>query len=237
MAASAQNPPAVFGSLVLALWFALATPVFALIAFVVTPLPPKKRYAIISLWSAGTIFCAKVFCGVRYKVEGAENIPQTPCIFFSRHESAWETLAFQRILPMQSMVLRRSLLSIPFFGWGLKRMSPIAIDRERGAEALRLMLRQGKQRLRDGFCIVIFPEGTRMPPGETRPYRKGGAWLASKLAVPVIPISLNSGNCWPRNAFIKRRGTVTVRIGSPITAKGATPAEINNQARHWIETN
>ena len=192
----------------------------------------KKRYAIIALWSAGTIFFARVFCGIRYRVIGRENIPNVPCIFFSRHESTWETLAFQSILPPQAIVLRRSLLSIPFFGWGLRQMSPIAIDRQRGTAALRLMLRQGRARLREGFCIVIFPEGTRMPPGEHRPYRKGGQWLAAKLAAPVIPVALDSGRCWARNAFFKRRGCITVRIGKAISPQ----TNINEQVRRFVET-
>lgn len=224
---------AVFGSFALALWMALATPVFALIALVISPLPPLVRYAIIAKWSASVIGFARRFCGIRYQIIGRENIPNTPCIFFSRHESTWETLAFQNILPPQAMILKRSLLSIPFFGWGLRRMSPIAIDRERGAAALKLMLRQGRERLRAGFCIVIFPEGTRMPPGEYRPYRKGGAWLAAKLAVPVVPIAVDSGKCWARNAFFKRRGLITVRIGKPIAAGGA---DINAQVQSFIKT-
>ena len=154
MPGSHPNPIAVFGSFALALWLVLATPLFALIALMIAPLPPKKRYAIIALWSAGTIFFARVFCGIRYRVIGRENIPNVPCIFFSRHESTWETLAFQSILPPQAIVLRRSLLSIPFFGWGLRQMSPIAIDRQRGTAALRLMLRQGRARLREGFCTT-----------------------------------------------------------------------------------
>ncbi len=226
---------AVFGSFVLALWYAIGTPLFALTAILISPLPAPLRYDIIKQWSAVTIFCARVFCGIRCRVVGAENIPKEPCVFFSRHESAWETLAFQGMLPRQSLVLRRNLLSLPFFGWGLRRMSPIAIDRERGAAALRRMLRQGEERLRDGFCIVIFPEGTRMPPGESRPYRRGGAWLAKKLAAPIVPVALDSGKCWPRNAFFKRRGLITVRIGEPINPAGKTPEEINQESRRQIE--
>lgn len=224
---------AVVGSFLLALWMALATPVFALVALVIAPLPPLARYAIIAKWSAAVIFFARVFCGIRYRVIGRENIPASPCIFFSRHESAWETLAFQRILPPQAMVLRRNLLSVPFFGWGLRQMSPIAIDRERGAAALKLMLRQGRERLRAGFCIVIFPEGTRLPPGEIRPYRKGGAWLAEKLSVPVVPVALDSGKCWPRNGFFKRRGLITVRIGEPISPDAG---DINGRVQSWMKT-
>ncbi|MGI9337807.1 MAG: lysophospholipid acyltransferase family protein [Gammaproteobacteria bacterium] len=228
-----NNRIAVIGSFALALWQVLATPVFAFVALVVSPLPPLVRYAIIAKWSAGVIFFARLFCGINYRVIGRENIPATPCIFFSRHESTWETLAFQHILPPQAIVLRRSLLSIPFFGWGLRQMSPIAIDRESGAAALKLMLRQGRERLREGFCIVIFPEGTRLPPGETRPYRKGGAWLAEKLSAPVVPVALDSGKCWRKNAFFKRRGLITVRIGEPIPPD---EADINARVQSWMKT-
>jgi 1-acyl-sn-glycerol-3-phosphate acyltransferase len=126
-------------------------------------------------------------------------------------------------------------LWIPFFGWGLALMSPIAIDRRRGHSALRFMAKRGKQRLAQGFWIVVFPEGTRVAPGEKRPYQIGGAWLAAASGAPVVPVAHNAGLVWPRNAFLKRPGTVTIRIGPPIDPADRDPATINRLAEKWIE--
>jgi 1-acyl-sn-glycerol-3-phosphate acyltransferase len=127
------------------------------------------------------------------------------------------------------------LLWIPFFGWGLALMSPIAINRARGTAALREMARQGRERLAQGFWVVIFPEGTRVRPGEKRPYHHGGAWLAVSCGVPVVPVAHNAGKLWPRNAFLKRAGTVTVRVGPPISTRGREPKDVIAEVKSWIE--
>lgn len=222
------------GSLLLAAWLAVATPVFSAIALLITPLPPLSRWHIIAQWSRLVILTARIFCGIRYQVIGMENLPKSPCVLLSRHESAWETLAFQVILPPQVMVLKRELLRIPFFGWGLARMSPIAINRADGRRALREIGEQGKKRLAQGFYIVVFPEGTRMTPGQTADYHPGGAWLAKEANVPAVPIFVDSGTCWPKNAFRKHAGQITVRIGAPISSDQSVK-EINAQAKQWIE--
>src|SRR6185437_3183810 len=135
------------------------------------------------------VFFAEVILGIRWRVEGRENLPAQPSVILSKHQSAWETLAFQLIFPPQVHVLKRELLWIPFFGWGLAAMSPIAIDRSRGTAALRAMARLGRERLAQGFWIVVFPEGTRVAPGERRRYQPGGAWLAAATGAPVIPVA------------------------------------------------
>jgi len=135
----------------------------------------------------------------------------------------------------QVHVLKRELLWIPFFGWGLALMSPIAIDRKRGLAALRAMASKGAQRLAQGFWVVVFPEGTRVAPGERRAYQPGGAWLAAAAGAPVVPVAHNAGLLWPRYAFLKRAGTVTVRIGPAIEPAGRDPATINRLAEAWIE--
>jgi 1-acyl-sn-glycerol-3-phosphate acyltransferase len=132
-------------------------------------------------------------------------------------------------------VLKRELLWIPFFGWGLALMSPIAIDRSRGVAALRAMARRGRERLAQGFWVIVFPEGTRVAPGERREYQLGGAWLAAAAAAPVVPVAHNAGLFWPRNAFLKRPGTVTVRIGPAIDTSARDPKTINAMAEQWIE--
>ena len=156
-------------------------------------------------------------------------------MILSQHQSAWETLAYQEIFPPQVLVLKRELLWIPFFGWGLALMSPIAIDRARGTAALREMARQGRERLAQGFWVVIFPEGTRVAPGEARAYHQGGAWLAVNCDVPVVPVAHNAGRLWPRNAFLKRAGTVTVRVGPAIDTRGREPKDVIAEVKAWIE--
>ena len=218
-----------------ALALALATPPYALLALATFPLPRMVRYRIISGWSRLVIYLAKTLLGIDWRVEGREHLPSRPAVILSKHQSAWETMAFQMIFPPQVLVLKRELLWIPFFGWGLALMSPIAIDRTRGVAALRAVARRGRERLEQGFWVVVFPEGTRVRPGERRPYQLGGAWLAAASGVPVVPVAHNAGLFWPRNAFLKRPGTVTVRIGPTIDAASHDPKAINEIAEAWIE--
>lgn len=222
-------------SVLFALALLLITPPYALLALATFLLPRMARYRIIAGWSRAIIFLAEVILGIRWHVEGRENLPAQPSVILSKHQSAWETLAFQLIFPPQVHVLKRELLWIPFFGWGLAAMSPIAIDRSRGAAALRAMARLGQKRLAQGFWIVVFPEGTRVAPGERRRYQPGGAWLAAATGAPVIPVAHNAGRVWPRNAFVKRPGTVTVRIGPSIDPSGRDAEAINTLAEQWIE--
>jgi 1-acyl-sn-glycerol-3-phosphate acyltransferase len=193
------------------------------------------RYRVISGWSRLMIWLARAILGIRWRVEGREYLPARPAVILAKHQSAWETMAFQLIFPPQVHVLKRELLWIPFFGWGLALMSPIAIDRARGVAALRAMARRGRERLAQGFWVVVFPEGTRVPPGERRPFHLGGAWLACESGAPVVPVAHNAGLYWPRNAFLKRAGTVTVRIGPAIAAAEHDPKTVNQLAERWIE--
>lgn len=210
---------------------------FSLLALCATPLPPLVRYRVISGWSWAVIHGARVLCGIRWRVEGIENLPPKSCVIVSRHESAWETVAFQLIFPPQVFVLKRALLRIPFFGWGLARMSPIAIDRGSPAGALRQVVAQGAQRLRDGFYVAMFPEGTRAAPGRIGlRHRPGAALLAKRCGVPVTPVALNSGGLWGKNAFLKIPGVVTVRVGRAIDTENATVQEVADAARRWIES-
>jgi 1-acyl-sn-glycerol-3-phosphate acyltransferase len=213
----------------------LVTPPYALFALLTFPLPRMTRYRLISGWSRLVIRLARWILGIEWRVEGRENLPARPAVILSKHQSAWETMAFQLIFPPQVHVLKRELLWIPFFGWGLALMSPIAINRSRGMRALRTIARRGRERLAQGFWVVVFPEGTRVAPGSQREYHPGGAWLASASGAPVVPVAHNAGLLWPRNAFLKRPGTVTVRIGPPIDAANRDPKTINELARTWIE--
>ncbi|MGI9298730.1 MAG: lysophospholipid acyltransferase family protein [Gammaproteobacteria bacterium] len=222
------------GSVLLAAWLGVSTPPFAVLAILSSPLPPLWRYRIISQWSRLLVLAARLFCGIRHRVVGIENLPARPCVLLSRHESAWETIAYQAIFPPNSIVLKKELLRIPFFGWGLARMSPIAINRADGRRALREIGEQGGRRLADGFYVAVFPEGTRMPPESFAEWHIGGAWLAKKAGVPAVPVCVDSGKCWPKNAFFKRAGLITVRIGAPIPPD-LPVKEINARARRWVE--
>ena len=211
------------------------TVIFAVISLFTFPFKPITRYRIITAWSHLVIVLARLICGVRYRVIGHDNLPQDPCIVLSKHQSAWETLAYQVILPPQVWVLKRELLRVPFFGWGLAMMSPIAIDRGSATRALKQTLEQGRSRLSDGWWIVIFPEGTRIAPGKRGRYHLGGAWLACKTHTPVLPIAHNAGTVWGRNAFIKYPGTITVSFGPVIHPAGMSPDALNRKAEDWIE--
>jgi 1-acyl-sn-glycerol-3-phosphate acyltransferase len=222
-------------SIVFAAALLVITPPYALLALATSVLPRMARYRIISGWSRLVILLSRFILKIQWHVEGRENLPARPAVILAKHQSAWETMAFQLIFPPQVHVLKRELLWIPFFGWGLALMSPIAIDRSRGLSALREIARRGRERLEQGFWVVVFPEGTRVAPGSQREYQPGGAWLASASGAPVVPVAHNAGLLWPRNAFLKRPGTVTVRIGPPIDAANRDPQTINELARTWIE--
>ena len=222
-------------SALFALALVLVTPPYAILALLSFPLPRMARYRLISAWSRLMLWLAWVLCGIRWRIEGRKHLPDEPAVILSQHQSAWETLAFQEIFPPQVQVVKRELLWIPFFGWGLALMSPIAIDRARGMAALRELARKGRERLAQGFWIVIYPEGTRVAPGARRKYQLGGAWLAVQAGVPVVPVAHNAGLLWPRKAFLKRAGLITVRIGPAIATAGRSAGDVNAEAEAWIE--
>jgi 1-acyl-sn-glycerol-3-phosphate acyltransferase len=230
-----SRPLILFRSSLFLLLQVIITPVYACIALLTFPFPPLVRYRIISRWTKIMIFLARVICGIRYRVLGKENIPNKPCVVLSKHQSAWETLAFQSIFPPQVWVLKKELLHIPFFGWGLALMSPIAIDRKSAGKALKQVLDQGQERLRSGFCVVIFPEGTRMKPGTKGKYRAGGAQLAIHSDTLILPVAHNAGELWGRNAFLKYPGTITVSIGKPIRPTGLDAGQLTQKVESWIE--
>lgn len=211
------------------------TVVFALISLLTFPFRPITRYRIITAWSHLVVALARGICGVSYRVIGREHLPTEPSIVLSKHQSAWETLAFQVILPPQVWVLKRELLRVPFFGWGLAMMSPIAIDRGSATRSLKQTVEQGRDRLANGWWIVIFPEGTRIAPGTRGRYHLGGAWLACQTDAPVVPVAHNAGTIWGKNAFIKYPGTITVSIGPTLRPEGMKADVLNRKVEDWIE--
>ena len=223
-------------SLLFYLLFIPYTVVFASVALVLTPLPFLLRSSVLRFYAWLTIGSLRIVCGVRYRVEGRENIPDGAVIIFSKHQSTWETYALQTIFMPICYVFKQELAWIPFFGWALSTMKPIAIKRGSGKKAVETMVRVGKQRLDEGISVVIFPEGTRTPPTAPGRYRIGGAVMAVESGYPVVPVAHNAGECWPRNSFTKRPGLVTVRIGPPIATRDKTPEQLLAEARYWIES-
>ncbi|MCB5185050.1 1-acyl-sn-glycerol-3-phosphate acyltransferase [Methylobacillus gramineus] len=222
-------------SLIYTLGMWIFTPIFTTSILLTFPLPRRTRYIIISGWARSMLWWLRITCGLSYRVIGRENIPITPSIILCKHQSAWETLALQQIFPPQVWVLKRELLWIPFFGWGLALTSPIAINRAAGREALKQLVSQGKERLKQRFFVVIFPEGTRLAPGTRGKYHIGGAWLATHTKSTVVPVAHNAGEYWPKNSFLKRPGTITLSIGNPIDAAGLKPDQLNQLVENWIE--
>ncbi|MDB5813216.1 MAG: 1-acyl-sn-glycerol-3-phosphate acyltransferase [Rhodocyclales bacterium] len=211
------------------------TMIYGLGSALTFPFAPQTRYRIITCWSKIAMPIIAAILGIRYRVIGRENLPTVPAVILCKHQSAWETIALQRIFPPIAFVLKRELLRIPFFGWGLAQMPIISIDRKAGKDALKQVVDQGKQRIAEGFWVVIFPEGTRAAIGFAKRYKVGGATLATAAGVPVVPVAHNAGEFWRRNAFIKRPGNITVSIGPVIDTVGRTPEEVNAQAEKWIE--
>ncbi|MFW5443084.1 MAG: lysophospholipid acyltransferase family protein [Methylococcaceae bacterium] len=181
------------------------------------------------------MWVTKVCCKLTYKIEGLENLPKDQgYIVLSKHQSAWETLALHLFLPQQTYVLKQSLTWIPIGGWALATLKPIAIDRNNQRAALNTLIKQGTERLKEGFVVIIFPEGTRSAPGENKKFNAGGAMLAHKSGYPVIPLAHNAGEFWPRYSFLKYPGTISVKIGPAIETTGKKAKEINSEASTWI---
>ena len=194
-----------------------------------------KRAPLVFLWNRFVIFWLRLICGVRYKVYGRENLPTETYVALAKHQSPWETIFLQYCLGSASTVLKRELLRIPLFGWGLRLANPIAIDRSNPKAALKQTQTVGLERLAQGIDLLIFPEGTRTPVGKKGKYARGGANIAVAAGAPVVPIAHNAGTCWPAHQLIKNPGTITVVIGEPIDTRGKTSREVTDQVAEWIE--
>ena len=212
----------------------ITAPVFTLIALLAWPVNPILRNQLISGWARSMIWWLRVTCNVRHEITGMENIPDKPCIILAKHQSTWETFAFQAIFPTQVYVLKRELLWIPIFGWGLAMTSPIAINRASGREALKQLVSKGQARLAQGLWVVIFPEGTRRRPHQQGKYHIGGAWLACQTKTPVLPVAHNAGHCWPKG-FIKQAGVIKLHIGPAIATADLKADALNLKVEQWIE--
>lgn len=215
----------------------VATLIWAPLCFLCAPLPYNKRYFWTSRWNMFVIWAAKAVCGIRYQVKGYENLPDAPVILLSKHQSAWETIFYLYFMPRPLVyVFKKELIYIPFFGWALGLLRMIPINRSKGRDAFAQVVTQGRKRLTGGQWIIMFPEGTRIPVGEKGKYKGGGARLAIETNTPVVPIAMNSGECWPKNSFIKKPGMITVSIGKPISPEGLNATELMQQVENWIES-
>ena len=203
-------------------------------SLLVAPIPLRWRYRIITGWTHVAIWGAKFFCGIHYQIRGTEHIPTQGGVFLCKHQSSYETLLLCSILPRVSYVYKRSLHWLPFFGWGLALCGMIPIDRSKGASALRQLAFRGKERLKEGWSILLFPEGTRSPPGQSRHYHLGGAYLACAAGTPVIPIAHNAGDVWHKHS-LKTAGQLIFSFGPPIPSAGKTPQQLIAEVENWIE--
>ena len=222
-------------SLLFQVYFFVSVCVASMSIFVCGLLPFNARFAIARTWGRSMLFVGRVLCGLRYVVEGEENIPDTPTVIMIKHTTVFETYAQLALFPPQTWVVKRELQWIPFFGWGLAAMKPIAIDRGAGMKAVQQVVEQGKERLEEGIWITIFPEGTRVPLGETKRYGVSGALLAREANVPILPVAHNAGDFWPRRGLKKEPGLIRVCIGPPIDPGDSSPKELNLKVQDWVE--
>lgn len=199
-------------------------------------LPLSGRYRLLNLYNHFLMVWFRVACGVRYEIEGRENLPSGPCVIQANHQCEWETVFLQVMKPPVCTVLKQELLRFPIFGWALRLLHPIALDRSRPARAMKQVLTQGVTRLQGGLSVLIFPEGTRVEPGVRKRYNKSGSVIACRAGVPVLPVAHNAGERWPGRHWVKRPGVLRVRIGAPITTDGKTSDNVNAEVEAWIET-
>jgi 1-acyl-sn-glycerol-3-phosphate acyltransferase len=223
------------GSLLFLIGQILVTFIFAPLALLIFPLPLRLRYKIMTGWGRFVVWWLEKTCNITYEVEGLENIPSGAAIILSKHQSAFETIVYQKIFPIQIWLLKRELLFLPLFGWALASLEPIAINRKNRRQAMQDLIEQGIDRLSRGLWVIIYPEGTRVAPEKRERYRVGGALLAEKSGYPVVPVAINSGRFWARNSFIKKPGTIKIVIGPVIDPKGKDYKEINQLVEEWIE--
>jgi 1-acyl-sn-glycerol-3-phosphate acyltransferase len=222
-------------SLLFQFYFFASVFVASMTIFICAWLPYRWRFGIARAWARGMLFAGKMLCGMDYVIEGSENIPDCPCVVMIKHTTVFEAYAQMIAFPPQTWVLKRELLWIPFFGWGLAAMKPIAINRGAGHSAVKQVIDKGKILLAEGVWVTIFPEGTRVPPGETKRYGISGAALAREAGCPLLPVAHNAGDLWSRRSLKKKAGLVRFCIGPPIWPGDRSPKETNQVVQDWIE--
>lgn len=213
---------------------AILTFIFGFSSLLTIVVPYRIRYRFITYWSACNLWWLRITCRLKYEIIGKENIPDHPCIVMANHQSTWETLAIGPIFPPLTWVVKRELFFVPIFGWGLALTQPIALDRNAGRKAVEQLVEKGVEKIKAGRWILIFPEGTRTPPGTKRKFKTGGAMLAAKSGAPIIPVAHNSGTFWARKHLTKKSGTIKMIIGPEIITQEKTAEQINQEVYTWI---
>lgn len=215
-----------------------STGIYGTLSLFLWVIPQRWRHRIIFSWTTFVVHWLRITCGVRYRVHGRENIrhkPGKPFVVLAKHQSTWETLYLQNLFYPASTILKKELLQLPFFGWGLRALHPIPIDRSNPRDALRQVKTQGVARLKENCNLLLFPEGTRTKPGERGKYTRSGADIACEAGAPVVPVAVNAGRCWPPGTFLKHPGEIQVVVGKAIETKGRSSREIILEVEDWIE--
>jgi 1-acyl-sn-glycerol-3-phosphate acyltransferase len=223
-------------SLLFYLFFAPTLVILFILVVLSSPFDYKYRAVFIRNWALLQMWLLRVCCGLSYEVQGVENLPAGPYIALPKHQSAWETIASNFLFRQPAWVFNRDLFKIPVFGWGLYLTHPVGIDRGTPRSALNQLISQGAKLLDAGRTMVIFPEGTRVPPGKTKKFEPGGSLLAVKTGVPVVPVALNAGEFWPKHSFRKYPGHIKVIIGPVFASEGLKARELNAQVEEWINS-
>lgn len=214
--------------------------IWGLLMLLIGPfLPYRTRFKVVlEWWCRMAIWLTRHLVGIRYEVSGVENIPDQAGVILANHQSTWETFFLQQVFRPQTQLIKKELLYVPFFGWAFALLKPIAINRSKARSSLQQLNRIGGERLRDGVWVLVFPEGTRVLPGQPIKFTRGGAALACANNAPVVPVAHNAGEFWPKRGWGKRPGTVQVKIGPAIYPKGPDPrsiVEVNKQAEAWVQ--
>jgi 1-acyl-sn-glycerol-3-phosphate acyltransferase len=224
------------GSILFTLYLFISLPLYASWILLLAPFSNREQSMRVGVaWADSVLYMLRKLCRLDYEVEG-KHFLQENTVVLMKHSSAWETIAQWVIFPEQTWVIKRELMWAPFLGWVLTVFQPIAINRRAGRSAVEQVLEQGRVRLDEGLWVIIFPEGTRVPRGDSRPYGLSGALLATSCGRSIIPVAHNAGDFWPRRGWFKRPGTVRVVIGSPIVCVNRSPRDINEDVRAWIES-
>ena len=225
------------GSVIFNAFFYLSLiPITTLIVSLYFFLSTKHLQRLGAMWIKVVLNALKILCGVSWKVEGIENIPNTPCIVVSNHQGQWESFFLQTLFIPSTSIIKKELLLIPLFGWALRCMKPITLNRLNRVSSLKKVIKKGVIKLKNGFSIILFPEGTRISPDKgIQPFARSCGLLSVKSGFPVLPICHNSGKYWKNKKFIKSSGKVVLRIGEPIL--GRDPKVITNDAYNWVKNN
>jgi len=192
-----------------------------------------KRLKLFSLWPRFTNWFLNLTCGIKVNVVGKENLPSEPCVIVSNHQGQWETFSMQYLFHPLCTLLKKELLFIPLWGWAMKMLHPIGINRDKPKQAILQTLEEGSERLKRGMFVLLFPEGTRVKAGRVGKYARSGFELAKRNNVKILPLCHNSGDCWPAHKFIKKSGTINLHIGKPFYVEDSK--ESAEDVRQWVE--